>query len=94
MTPTCVQPLRMNYEGADKVIALLDAYDDQAKLLRDAREALIQARGALRLDVMVDDDGHAFGTTEVALEAIDTVLSRLAAAIPTAMTERTTEVGE
>ena len=38
------------------------------------REALIQARGALRLDCMVDENGNAYGTTIVALEAIGEAL--------------------
>lgn len=38
-------------------------------------EALIQARGALRLDVMREDNGDYFGTTKVALEAIDAALA-------------------
>lgn len=37
----------------------------------EMREALSQARGALLLDHMVDDDGQPFGTTTVALEAIE-----------------------
>jgi hypothetical protein len=41
------------------------------------REALIQARGALRLDCMVDNDGKPFGTTTVALDAIDAALLSL-----------------
>lgn len=41
------------------------------------REALEQARGALLLDHMVDDAGQPFGTTTVALEAIDAALSLL-----------------
>ena len=39
-------------------------------------EALIQARGALTLDHMVDDDGEPFGTTKVAMEAISKAISR------------------
>jgi predicted RNase H-like nuclease (RuvC/YqgF family) len=37
--------------------------------------ACIQARGALRLDVMLDDIGKPYGTTTVALDAIDVALS-------------------
>lgn len=48
-------------------------------LLRDQnaamRNALVQARGALLLDHMVDDDGKPFGTTVVAIEAIDAALA-------------------
>lgn len=39
-------------------------------------EALIQAKGALRLDAMVDDNGKAFGTTIVALDAIEEALRK------------------
>lgn len=38
-------------------------------------KALVQARGALILDHMVDDNGEPFGTTKVALEAIDAALA-------------------
>ncbi len=36
----------------------------------ELKAALIQCRGALRLDAMVDEDGQPYGTTEVALEAV------------------------
>ena len=38
--------------------------------------ALIQARGALLLDHMVDDNGKPFGTTVVALEFIDKAIAK------------------
>jgi hypothetical protein len=34
-----------------------------------------QARGALLLDHMIDDDGKPFGTTQVALEALDEAIA-------------------
>jgi hypothetical protein len=46
-----------------------------AETWREAREALIIARGALRLDAMVDELGRPFGTTTDALEAIGKVLA-------------------
>ena len=42
----------------------------------DMLAALIQARGALRLDAMVDGGGKPYGTTAVALEAIDAAISK------------------
>lgn len=42
-----------------------------------ARHAVVQARGSIMIDAMVDDDGKPYGTTTVALEALD----RLAAAL-------------
>jgi DNA-directed RNA polymerase subunit RPC12/RpoP len=43
--------------------------------IAEMQEALIQARGALRIDAMVDDEGNYFGTTMVALEAINAALA-------------------
>lgn len=40
------------------------------------RDALIQAKGALILDHMIDDNGEPFGTTQVALEVIEQALSQ------------------
>jgi DNA-binding CsgD family transcriptional regulator len=51
-----------------------------AEFFAVVREGLIQARGALRLDAMVDDRGEFFGTTEVALEAIEKALSAISEA--------------
>ena len=42
----------------------------------DMYEALIQARGALRLDAMVDESGKHYGTTEVALHLIDEAIRK------------------
>lgn len=42
----------------------------------DMLVALIQARGALRLDAMVDDAGKPFGTTTVALGYIDAAIAK------------------
>ena len=42
----------------------------------DMYDALISARGALRLDAMVKEDGEHFGTTKVALELIDMALQK------------------
>jgi hypothetical protein len=39
-------------------------------------EALILARGALCLDAMIDENGECFGTTAVALDAIDKALAK------------------
>lgn len=41
---------------------------------RRLREALIQARGALKCDAMLDEHGLHYGTTTVALEAINAAL--------------------
>jgi hypothetical protein len=43
--------------------------------LDQAHAALMQARRALQLDTMVDDDGKPCGTTEVALAEIDAALA-------------------
>lgn len=43
----------------------------------DMLDALIQAKGALTLDVMVDENGEYFGTTKEALEAINEVLAKV-----------------
>jgi len=40
-------------------------------------DALIQARGALLLDHMVDDEGKPFGTTQEALSAIDAAIAKV-----------------
>ena len=48
--------------------------EDQARTIDAMRRALVQARGALLLDAMVDENGNAYGTTMVALKAIDTAL--------------------
>lgn len=48
-----------------------------AAAIAKAREALIQARGALRLDHMVDENGEPYGTTTVALDEIDAALNLL-----------------
>lgn len=42
--------------------------------LAACEEALVQARGALLLDHMVQDNGAPYGTTVVALDAIDAAL--------------------
>lgn len=55
----------------------LDAPDPRDALLKEAREVVIVARGALRLDAMVDERGKPFGTTTDALEAISAFLARL-----------------
>lgn len=54
------------------------------RVRKETRDALIQARGALRLDVMVDDDGKPFGTTVVAMEAIDAALAKASGVAPPA----------
>lgn len=66
--------------NAEAFAALKNAAPLLLALARDGikaekyREALVQARGALTLDHMVDSDGKPFGTTTVALEAIDDAL--------------------
>jgi hypothetical protein len=45
------------------------------------RQALVQARGALRLDAMLDENGEPYGTTTVALEAINAAEEALTAAL-------------
>lgn len=65
-----VADLYVNSEGAP---------DEIANLVVAAPELLaacVQARGALRLDHMVDDDGKPFGTTTVAMEALDAAISK------------------
>jgi len=42
----------------------------------DMYEALIQARGALRLDAMVDERGEPYGTTVEALKVINKALDK------------------
>ena len=42
----------------------------------DMYEALIQARGALRLDAMVDENGEPYGTTKIALEFINMAIAK------------------
>jgi hypothetical protein len=53
---------------------------DENERLREAviasQEALMQANGALRIDAMVDEDGNPYGTTTVALEAIDFAMEK------------------
>ena len=63
--------------GPSVLDALAAAEAERDRLLEQTetmRSALIQARGALRLDAMVDRDGNPYGTTGVALEAIDAAL--------------------
>lgn len=76
-------------KAGGKWIAKCHPFDGKAAGLEEARanasliaaapdlyEACIQARGALRLDVMRDDDGKPFGTTTVALEALHAAIAK------------------
>lgn len=53
------------------------AHDNEEALaaIDRLKQALVQARGALTLDHMVDDNGQPYGTTMVALQAIEEALS-------------------
>lgn len=59
-------------QALEMIDAALATDADRALLERVERmtAGLIQARGALLLDAMVDDDGKPFGTTSVALKAV------------------------
>ena len=74
-----------NHEIAGAIAAALNdhaALQAQVAALeaeRDAlRKACVQARGALLLDAMVDDEGRPYGTTWVALQAIAEALGERA----------------
>lgn len=61
--------------------ALTSECDEAVRVADDLRAkaigAMHQARGALRLDAMIDDDGKPFGTTVEALKALDEALDAL-----------------
>lgn len=68
-------------ESQDNYQTMLEAANFEINLRQLAgaenvmlRKACGQARGALMLDAMVDDDGEPFGTTTVALDALDKAL--------------------
>ena len=74
----CVLAPTYEYDaGVDIIVSEADA-----RLIAAAPDmfaALHQARGALLLDHMVDAAGQPFGTTTVALEAIDAAIAKITA---------------
>lgn len=54
-----------------------ERYFELLKIHTEMHEALIQARGSLIVDHMVDDEGNPYGTTKEALRAINKVLSKI-----------------